>query len=570
MQSMKVGARLAMLAAVMLVLLASVGGVALYGMHQTDVALKSMYEDRTVALGQLGEARDRMLRNLQHLTAAVADPAAPAVPARLTEVEANAAAITKVWAAYSATYLTDAEKVLATTYAAARGRFVSEAIKPALAALRAGDAASARRIVLELAPGLSGQADKTMGELVALQVNEAEKLYVEGQARYQAMLWLSSALLAIGLVAGAGLAWAVSRSVTRQLGGEPSEVVRLANAVAEGDLGHAIHVAPGDESSIVAAMARMQSGLSGIVGRVRASSDSIATGATQIAAGNTDLSQRTEQQASNLQQTASSMEELSSTVRHNADTAQQANQLAASASGAAAKGGEVVGQVVSTMQDISASSKKIADIIGVIDGIAFQTNILALNAAVEAARAGEQGRGFAVVAGEVRSLAQRSAEAAREIKALIGASVDKVEAGTRLVGAAGQAMTDIVAQVNRVTDLIGEISSATAEQTSGIDQVSTAVSQLDQVTQQNAALVEESAAAAESLRHQGNALAEVVGFFRLGSGASSFGASAPSRAVSAPSAARPAAASPAAAAPRPVKPASAQNKPSADADWETF
>jgi len=265
----------------------------------------------------------------------------------------------------------------------------------------------------------------------------------------------------------------------------------------------------------------MQASLRNVVQSVRSSSDSIATGANQIAMGNADLSQRTEEQASNLEETAASMEELSSTVRNNSDTAKQAAQLAQSASGVATKGGEVVQQVVHMMEEINASSQKISEIIGVIDGIAFQTNILALNAAVEAARAGEQGRGFAVVASEVRSLAGRSADAAKEIKALIGDSVEKVAAGGQLVNAAGNTMQDIVEQVRRVTDLILEINAATLEQTSGIDQINNAVVQLDQVTQQNAALVEESASAAESLNQQAQQLVRAVAIFKLNAATSS-------------------------------------------------
>ena len=259
----------------------------------------------------------------------------------------------------------------------------------------------------------------------------------------------------------------------------------------------------------------MTESLRRLVGEVRHTADSISTASNEIATGNQDLSARTEQAASNLQQTASSMEQLTGTVKQTADSATTANQLVSSASSVARRGGEVVTQVVSTMDEINASSKKIADIIGVIDGIAFQTNILALNAAVEAARAGEQGRGFAVVAGEVRSLAQRSAEAAKEIKALIGASVDKVESGSKLVADAGQTMQEIVGSVQRVTDIIGEITAAASEQSDGIGQVNTSVTQLDKMTQQNAALVEESAAAAESLKDQAQKLAAVVGTFRL-------------------------------------------------------
>jgi methyl-accepting chemotaxis protein len=291
---------------------------------------------------------------------------------------------------------------------------------------------------------------------------------------------------------------------------------RAAQIIAEGDLTQPIDVQGHDESAeLLRALAQMQASLRTLVGQVRSTSDSIGTASAEIATGNQDLSQRTEQTASNLQQAASSMEQLTGTVKQSADSARQANQLASSAAEVAQRGGVVVAQVVSTMEDINASSKKIGDIIGVIDGIAFQTNILALNAAVEAARAGEQGRGFAVVASEVRSLAQRSAEAAREIKALIGASVEKVEGGSRLVADAGATMNEIVNSVKRVSDIIGEITAASAEQSDGIGQINGSVTQLDQMTQQNAALVEESAAAAESLKAQAAALAQVVGTFKV-------------------------------------------------------
>jgi methyl-accepting chemotaxis protein len=333
-------------------------------------------------------------------------------------------------------------------------------------------------------------------------------------AQQRQLALLTGALLLVAVL-GAWIGVLASRSITGQLGGEPGDVVAAVNAIAHGDLSVRIVTAGAAADSIVSAMARMQQELLKVVSQVRNSSDSIATGSAQIASGNADLSQRTEEQASNLQQTAASMEQLTSTVKLNAETARTANEVAASVSAAAVQGGGVVAQVIETMQGISASSKRIADIIGVIDGIAFQTNILALNAAVEAARAGEQGRGFAVVASEVRSLAQRSANAAREIKGLIGDSVSRVEAGSQLVDAAGQAMSDIVGQVKRVSDLIAEISHASGEQTQGISQVGAAVQQLDQVTQQNAALVEESAAAAESLRQQASRLSEVVALFKL-------------------------------------------------------
>jgi methyl-accepting chemotaxis protein len=320
------------------------------------------------------------------------------------------------------------------------------------------------------------------------------------------------AMVVAALALGSFAAVTITRSITVPIG----RAVAVASTVAAGDLSSRITVRGSDETAqLLQALARMNDSLAQIVGQVRASSESIATGSAQIATGNQDLSQRTEEQASNLQQTAASMEQLSGTVKTSAETAGHASALAAGASAAAVQGGEMVGTVVQTMQDIAASSKKIADIIGVIDGIAFQTNILALNAAVEAARAGEQGRGFAVVASEVRSLASRSAEAAKEIKSLIVASVEKVEAGARQVDVAGGAMADIVSQVQRVSALITEISGAAGEQSTGIGQIGDAVAQLDQVTQQNAALVEESAAAAESLRTQAANLAEAVRVFKL-------------------------------------------------------
>ncbi|HJV74392.1 MAG TPA: methyl-accepting chemotaxis protein, partial [Noviherbaspirillum sp.] len=291
--------------------------------------------------------------------------------------------------------------------------------------------------------------------------------------------------------------------------------VGIARRIASGDLTEAIDTSKSDRSSLVSAMKMMQDSLAALVVQVRSGTNSIATASGQIAAGNQDLSSRTEEQASSLEETASSMEELTSTVKQNADNARQANQLAASASEVAGKGGAVVAQVVDTMGAINDSSKKIVDIIAVIDGIAFQTNILALNAAVEAARAGEQGRGFAVVASEVRSLAQRSAGAAKEIKSLIDDSVEKVNTGAQLVNVAGTTMEEIVESVKRVTDIMGEITAASQEQTAGIEQINQAITQMDQVTQQNAALVEEAAAASEAMQGQASELAQIVSTFKV-------------------------------------------------------
>ncbi|MET0384220.1 MAG: methyl-accepting chemotaxis protein [Burkholderiaceae bacterium] len=376
------------------------------------------------------------------------------------------------------------------------------------------DTEATETLIKEVRP-LQSAYFKALDGAIDMQREAASTLGHKARADVDSAILLLT-LMSLGATTVGGLtAWGISRGLARQLGGEPADVVEIANAIAEGDLGRHFRIRAGDTTSIVAAMQRMNGNLSRIVGQVRNSSDHIATGSAQIATGNADLSQRTEEQASNLQQTAASMEQLSSTVKTNSETTQQANVLAAQASTAATKGGETMAAVVATMRDIATSSKKIADIIGVIDGIAFQTNILALNAAVEAARAGEQGRGFAVVAGEVRNLAGRSADAAKEIKSLIGASVDSVEVGARQVDEAGASMEQIVEQVQRVTLLIGEVSSATSEQSSGIGHIGHAVAQLDQVTQQNAALVEESAAAAESLRQQAARLAEVVSVFKV-------------------------------------------------------
>jgi methyl-accepting chemotaxis protein len=497
---------------------------------------------------------------------------------------------------------TEKGKALIADIATQRERY-SSVRKSVLDKFSAGDAAAANaQLNAEMIPATQAYLD-VLASLVDFQRERVTQATSNvNVAANTAQIQLLVALALAATLAG-GFGWAITRSITAPL----KRTTDSTRHIAGGDLSQPITAEGQDEmAEMQTALGQMQQSLRQLVGEVRAGSDSIGTASAQIASGNQDLSVRTEQTSSNLQQAASSLEQLTGTVSQTADSARTANQLAASASQAAERGGQVVANVVSTMEEINGSSRRIADIIGTIDGIAFQTNILALNAAVEAARAGEQGRGFAVVAGEVRSLAQRSADAAREIKTLIQASVEKVEAGTRLVQDAGQAMGDIVSGVQRVTDVIGEISAATSEQTTGLRQVNEAVAGLDQMTQQNAALVEESAAAAESLADQSRKLSSVVGTFRLEDRAHAADRQAPATRAAKPAAAatspkaitthvlaqakKPLAAKPAAVAAQTPSPgpAPATRKPSkpskpepstahspapataADGDWETF
>ena len=354
-------------------------------------------------------------------------------------------------------------------------------------------------------------------ELAALEQTQNDEALSDADNAYRSARTLMIAFAVLALATGGLAAWLITRGLLRQLGGEPTDAVRIAGRIAAGDLAVDIDTRPRDDASLMFAMRSMRDSLAGIVGQVRTGTDTIATASAQIAAGNFDLSARTEQQASSLEETASSMEEMTSAVKQNADNARQANTLAMSASHVAETAGDVVAQVVSTMGAINQSAQRIVEIIGVIDGIAFQTNILALNAAVEAARAGEQGRGFAVVATEVRNLAQRSAAAAKEIKTLISDSVEKVDSGNKLVEEAGATMHDVVDSIKRVTDIMSEIVAASDEQARGIGEVNKAMTQMDDVTQQNASLVEQAAAAAQAMQEQASHLAQVVGMFRIAS-----------------------------------------------------
>jgi len=491
--------------------------VALYGrtaLNSVGNELKLLTDDRIVKVNQVRDIRDNLnlvaqsVRNIAMLE----DHAAKEVEVKRLEAATveNSALFEKLNQTIT---VAKGKELLAKTEQArlVYGPLVLKAIELG----RANNMAGARDLVL-------GPLHDSHTEYFTSLKNLAlfhEELMAQSKAEATetvsaaSTLMLLVALLAAGL--GAFTAWLLARSVTVPL----KQAMDASDRIAQGDLSIQIAVHSDDElGQLLQSLARMQTSLAQVVGTVRGNADSVATASAQIAQGNLDLSSRTEQQASSLQETAASMEQLGSTVKQNADNARQANQLAQGASEVAIKGGAVVAQVVGTMKGINDSSRKIADIISVIDGIAFQTNILALNAAVEAARAGEQGRGFAVVAGEVRNLAQRSAEAAREIKSLITDSVERVGTGSSLVDQAGVTMTEVVNAIRRVTDIMGEIASASAEQSQGVSQVGEAVGQMDQVTQQNAALVEESAAAADSLRQQAQALVQAVSVFKLAQG----------------------------------------------------
>ncbi|WP_042424747.1 methyl-accepting chemotaxis protein [Comamonas granuli] len=458
-------------------------------MTQTDaiaIALRNMLlspdaDDRARQVQAIAAARTEIARQVQALDQALADPRERDLLHQVQESGAR--------------YLAGQEALLALIRSGEteQGRdYLTHQLRPTLAAYKAA-----------------------AGALVAA---EQEAI---GQARSNAQETAAGAratLIALGvaaLLAAAGLGWLIVRSLLRELGGEPRTAAQVARAVAQGDFTHPIAVQPGDRSSLMAQLAAMQASLGQVVAQVRRSSESVALASAEIAQGNQDLSARTESQASSLEETAASMEQLGATVRQNADSARQAHALARTASDVAERGGAVVDQVVQTMAGIHESSQRIGDILQVIDSIAFQTNILALNAAVEAARAGEQGRGFAVVASEVRALAGRSAEAAREIKGLIGASVERVAQGSAMVEQAGTTMTEVVHSIRRVAGLVGEINAASSEQAGGVAQVGEAVTQMDQATQQNAALVEEMAAAASSLSTQAQDLVQAVAVFKL-------------------------------------------------------
>ena len=516
MKNLKISTRLIILISLLSLMLIGIGTLALVGISKSNDALKTVYEDRTVAVGQIAGINRLNLLNRLAISNSLIDPTPEEIAKDTATVDTNIATVTKVWDTYMATVLTPDEARIAKQLAEDRARFVQEGLRPAVTALRANDTATAHHLVIDKIRPLYIPVGAGIDALMKLQLDVAQEEYNSAVARYATLrLWAILSIVA-GVLFAIGFGMLLIRGISRSL----KEALDVAHAVAQGDLSHPINLNSQDEvGQVLRALSVMQTSLAQVVTTVRQGSEGVATASAQIASGNHDLSARTESQASALEETAASMEQLSATVKQNADSAHQANQLAMAASVTAVQGGGVVAQVVETMKGINDSSKKIADIISVIEGIAFQTNILALNAAVEAARAGEQGRGFAVVASEVRSLAGRSADAAKEIKSLIHVSVERVAQGTTLVDLAGSTMTEVVSGIKRVTDLVGEISAASREQSLGVSQMDEAVTQMDQVTQQNAALVEEMAAAASSLKSQAQDLVGTVAVFKLSSGA---------------------------------------------------
>jgi methyl-accepting chemotaxis protein len=509
---MKIGTRLGLGFGVVILLLVLITGVSVWRIRAINAATAEIVSEGygQIALAtEIDRAVNKQANHLRSAVLAVGDEAE--VKGYITKVSEATREISQLREKLAATGASPKGDELLKALQESGDAYVKKRQK-VVTLLQANLPDAARSYLLKEVRPLQDAYLAASLDMVRFQESQMQDDARQAQASGRAGIVTTLVLAGVAALCGVAISLVISRSITGAL----RRAVLVAETVAAGDLTSRIEVHSGDETGqLLGALQVMNDSLVRVVGAVRAGSDSIATGSSEIAGGNADLSQRTEEQASNLQRTAASMEQITATVRANADTARQATQLASSARQVAVQGGDVVGRVVTTMEEISASSRKISDIIGVIDGIAFQTNILALNAAVEAARAGEQGRGFAVVASEVRSLAQRSAQAAKEIKALIGASVEKVAAGTQLVGDAGVTMKDVVAQVKRVAELIDEISTATGEQTAGIGLVSDSVMQIEQVTQQNAALVEQSAAAADSLQQQAARLVDAVRQFKL-------------------------------------------------------
>ncbi|NRR30744.1 MCP four helix bundle domain-containing protein [Oxalobacteraceae bacterium] len=510
-QNLMIRTRLMILTGSLLFAMAIVGGLGLQGFATSSEGLRAVYEDNTVPLVSLGEMLGDIYRSRTLVIGGMSAENSDAAEASYKDVAVVNAKINTAWTAYKATMSSADAKAQASKFEQAWKDYAASGDQ-VISIAKSGDYEAASTLMKNQSQSKFELARTALLARMGQEKAAAQLSFTQTTKANATSRTVVLVVLAAGLVVGAWLSLVVIGSIQRPL----KRAVEVANRVAAGDLSQQIEAGASDETGqLMTALRDMDASLGKTIAKVRSAADTIVTAATEIASGNSDLSSRTEQQASALEETASSMEELTSTVKQNADNARQANQLAKTASDVAVKGGAVVLQVVETMGSINTSARKIVDIISVIDGIAFQTNILALNAAVEAARAGEQGRGFAVVASEVRNLAQRSAAAAKEIKTLIGDSVDKVDAGSKLVDEAGMTMNEVVDSVRRVTDIMGEIMSASQEQTDGIEQVNVAIIEMDNTTQQNAALVEQAAAAAQAMQDEAVALAGITQSFKL-------------------------------------------------------
>jgi methyl-accepting chemotaxis protein len=566
---MKVGTKLILGFTSISVIGAIVACIGIFSMSKFNSAADSMYREDLVGLSYIKEANINLIYVGRARTTFLAARTAEERAKVRTDAQKYLATMNDLLAKARPLFVApEGQKLLADYVEPAKEyeRLITAAFDSAQGEALAQRSEEADRAQLA-ARAQADRLDKMLDALTDLKESRAAAKAKNTSELYSFSLTLMLGLVVASLGAGLALGFIITRALTRQLGGEPAEVAQVASQIADGDLTVEVELRQDDSRSVLYAMKTMRDSLGGIVGQVRVGTDTIATASAEIASGTQDLSARTEEQAGALEETASSMEELTSTVKANADNARQANELARSASTVALRGGAVVDEVIGTMGAINESSGKIADIIGVIDGIAFQTNILALNAAVEAARAGEQGRGFAVVASEVRTLAQRSATAAKEIKQLIDESVSKVGAGARQVDEAGVTMREIVASIQRVTAIMADIQAASSEQTTGIEQINQAIVQMDQVTQQNAALVEESAAASEAMQEQARKLAELVSVFRVQQGAATLAAPRAAPRVTA----RPAPKAAAKPTPRLARPSPSKTAvKESTTDWEEF
>lgn len=511
-QKMKIGTRLALAFAVLLLLISALAAGGISGAKHLTERSAALYGERTVPMGMLAEISHLTQRNRVLVMDMLMDPGTSNLQASHSELTANVERIQALWKNYAARSHGDEERTLVQAFAVANDTYLGQGLIPASTALVEGRYDDGSELYLNQIRPQAAKVQEVAGQLVALQIKLAADEFATARQMSEAIHMGMLAATLLALMAGAVMAWVITRSIARPL----RQAVAMARRVAGGDLSVRIEVRGTDETAeLLGALREMNHQLVRVITEVRESTQTVAKEAIQIAGGTEDLSRRTELQASNLQETAASMEQLTMTVQQNTDNASRATEFAQHASKVANEGGSVMRDVIATMQEISVQSQQITDIIQVIDGIAFQTNLLALNAAVEAARAGEQGRGFAVVAGEVRGLSQRSSMAAREIRGLITDSVRSVERGSALVGQAGARMADTVQHVDHVMQLIGEIKEAGQEQARGIAQIGEAVRQLDAATQQNAALVDDSSSAANGMKSQVRRLVEVIHQFRL-------------------------------------------------------